>query len=75
MQFLLLNLERKHWIKFVDKLQLTQSSAFRFKHVRAHCSPTSPTPAVEQLKYTFGGLQAVTSEKMFVCFFIHKVDY
>lgn len=39
--------------------QLTQSSLSRFKQVRAHCTPTTPALAVEQLKYSFGEGQAV----------------
>lgn len=68
MHSLLLRLERKHLIQLLDNLQLTQSSASRFKHVRAHCSPTSPGPAVEQLKYTFGERQAVTRRNGFFSF-------
>lgn len=48
----------------LEKLQLTQSSASRFKHVRAHCSPSSPAPAVAQSKYTFGERHAVAEEEI-----------
>lgn len=39
--------------------KLTQSSLSRFKQVRAHCSPSSPVPTLEQLTYTFGEGHAV----------------